>query len=310
MKMKKLLIHIVIIAGLFFVIDRTVGLILKQLYSHSNTTDEYKIGYANAETTDDLLFMGSSRCLHHFVPSVFEKAYGMTCFNAADWGIKNIYYHYGLLGNILSRYTPKVIVFEIHPCDYLDTPYSGTERAGSLAPFCGMSDKCDEMLKISGNYWPYKLSTVYRYTGSLPALLFGRWGGMDRSLKGWKPLDGQLDTTGLKAEEFPFPVHQEKLQLLERFIQDCQTKGIRLSFIISPMYICTEQDVYKVPRDLAKRYGIPFFDYFRDPQFMGHAELFYDYGHLNREGATIFSKKVCNDLKPQITQINIEELKN
>ena len=307
MKMKKLLIHIVIIAGLFFVIDRTAGLILKQLYSQSNATDEYKIGYANAETTDDMLFMGSSRCLHHFVPSVFEEAYGMTCFNAADWGIKNIYYHYGLLGNILSRYTPKVIVFEIHPCDYLDTPYSGIERAGSLAPFCGMSDECDEMLKISGNYWPYKLSTVYRYTGSLPALLFGRWGGMDRSLKGWKPLDGQLDTTGLKAEEFPFPVLQEKLHLLERFIQDCQSRGIKLGFIVSPMYICTEQDVFKVPRDLAKRYDIPFFDYFRDPQFMGHAELFYDYGHLNRDGAAIFSKKVCNDLKPQITQMNIEK---
>lgn len=307
MKMKKLLIHIVIIAGLFFVIDRTAGLILKQLYRQSNATDEYKIGYANAETTDDMLFIGSSRCLHHFVPSVFEETYGMTCFNAADWGIKNIYYHYGLLGNILSRYTPKVIVFEIHPCDYLDTPYSGTERAGSLAPFCGMSDECDEMLKISGNYLPYKLSTVYRYTGSLPALIFGHWGGMDRSLKGWKPLNGQLDSTALMAEEFPFPVHQEKLQLLERFIQDCQAKGIQLSFIVSPMYICTEQDVYKMPRDLAKRYDIPFLDYFRDPQFMGHPELFYDYGHLNREGATIFSKKVCNDLKPQITQINIEK---
>ncbi len=300
MKMKKLIIHIVIISGLFFVIDRTVGLILKQLYSQSNATDEYKIGYANAETTDDLLFMGSSRCLHHFVPSVFEKAYGMTCFNAADWGIKNIYYHYGLLGNILSRYTPRVIVFEIHPCDYLDTPYSGTERAGSLAPFCGMSDECDEMLKISGKYWPYKFSTVYRYTGSLPALLFGRWGGMDRSLKGWKPLDGQLDTIGLKAEEFPFKVHQQKVQLLERFIQDCQTKNIKLCFMVSPMYICTNQDVYKVPRDLAKQYSIPFFDYFRDFQFMGHAELFYDYGHLNREGATIFSEKVCDELKDYI----------
>ena len=284
--MKKIIIHIFIITALFFVFDRATGFVLKQLYSHSNATDEYKIGYANAETTDDLLFMGSSRCLHHFVPSVFEKAYGMTCFNAADWGIKNIYYHYGLLGNILSRYTPKVIVFEIHPCDYLDTPYSG-----------GMSDECDEMLKISGKYWPYKLSTVYRYTGSLPALLFGRWGGMDRSLKGWKPLDGQLDTIGLKAEEFPFKVHQQKVQLLERFIQDCQTKNIKLCFIVSPMYICTGQDVYKVPRDLAKQYNIPFFDYFRAPQFMGHAELFYDYGHLNREGATIFSEKVCDELK-------------
>ena len=118
--MKKLIIHIVIISGLFFVIDRTVGLILKQLYSQSNATDEYKIGYANAETTDDLLFMGSSRCLHHYNPLIFEKELGVSCYNAADWGIKNIFFHYGTLGNILSRYTPKEIVFEIHPCDHAE----------------------------------------------------------------------------------------------------------------------------------------------------------------------------------------------
>ena len=295
--MKKILIHILIIAALFFVFDRATGFVLKQLYSQSNTTDEYKIGYANMETCDSLLFMGSSRCLHHFVPSVFEEGLSMTCFNAADWGIKNIYFHYGLLGNILSRYTPKAIVFEVHPCDWLDTPYSGTERAGSLAPFCGMSKECDEMLKISGNYWPYRLSVVYRYTGSLPALLFGRWGGMDRSLKGWKPLDGQMDTTGIQAEEFPFPIHQQKLQLMEQFIQDCQAKGIWLGIIVSPMYVCSEQDVFKVPRDLAAKYNIPFLDHYRDTTFMGHANLFYDYGHLNREGATIFSQKVCEELK-------------
>lgn len=221
----------------------------------------------------------------------------MTCFNAADWGIKNIYFHYGLLGNILSRYTPKVIVFEVHPCDWQDTPYSGTERAGSLAPFCGMSDECDEMLKISGNYWPYRLSTVYRYTGNLPGLIFGKWGGMDRSLKGWKPLDGQLDTTGIVAEEYPFPIHQEKLQLLERFIQTCQAHNIQLSIIVSPMYICSKKDVYQIPRELAAKYDVPFIDHYRDSTFTGHPELFYDFGHLNRQGAEIYSKMVCEELK-------------
>ena len=85
--MKKILIHILIIAALFFVFDRATGFILKQLYSHSNATDEYKIGYSNAEAKEDFLFIGSSRCLHHFIPSVFEEAFGMSCFNTADWGI-------------------------------------------------------------------------------------------------------------------------------------------------------------------------------------------------------------------------------
>ena len=252
--MKKLILHIVIVICLFFAFDRTFGLGLRYLYRISNTTDEYKISYSNESTFDSLLFLGSSRCLHHYVPSVFEKELGTTCFNAADWGIKNIYYHYGLLGNILSRYTPKEIVFEVHPCDFLDTPYSGTERAGSLAPFCGMSDTCDE-------------------------------------------IDGILDTTGLVAEEYPFPIKQEKVDLLERFIRDCQQRSIRLSIIVSPMYICTKEDVYKIPRELAFKHQIPFIDHFRDSTFVGHPELFYDFGHLNRKGAIIYSEIISKELK-------------
>lgn len=295
--MKKLLLHIIIVVCLFFVMDRVLGIGLKSLYRISNATDEYKISYSNESTYDSLLFMGSSRCLHHYVPSIFEKELGMSCYNAADWGIKNIYYHYGLLGNILSRYTPKTILFEIHPCDFLDTPFSGKERAGSLAPFCGMSDTCDEMLKLSGNYWFSQLSWVYRYTGSFPNLVTGKLGSMDRSLKGWKPLDGVLDTTGVKAEEYPFPIDQERIDLLERFIKDCKQKNIQLSLIVSPMYICTEQDVYKIPRELAAKHHIPFIDHFRDSTFTGHSELFYDYGHLNRKGAEIYSKIISNEIK-------------
>ena len=293
--MKKLLLHIVIVVCLFFVMDRILGIGLKSLYRISNATDEYKISYSNESTCDSLLFMGSSRCLHHYAPSIFEKELGLSCYNAADWGIKNIYYHYGLLGNILSRYTPKVILFEIHPCDFQDTPFSGKERAGSLAPYCGMSETCDEMLKLSGNYWSYKLSWVYRYTGSFPNLITGKLGSMDRSLKGWKPLDGVLDTTGLKAEEYPFPVDQERVNLMERFIMDCQKKNIQLSMIVSPMYICSKEDVFKIPRELAAKHHIPFINHYRDSAFVGHPELFYDFGHLNRKGAEIYSKIIAQE---------------
>ena len=43
--MKKLLIHITIVTGLFFVFDRLLGGGLGLLYSQSNATDEYKISY-------------------------------------------------------------------------------------------------------------------------------------------------------------------------------------------------------------------------------------------------------------------------
>lgn len=298
--MKKLLIHILIVICLFFVFDRTLGLGLKFLYSQSNATDEYKISYSNATTRDSILFFGSSRALHHYVPSIFEKELGLPCYNAADWGIKNIYYHYGQLSNILTRYTPKTIVFEIHPCDWLETPFSGKERAGSLAPYCNMSDGCDEMLKLSGKYWPCLLSAVYRYSGSLPNLLMGKLGSMDRSLKGWKPLDGILDSTGIIAEEYPFPVAQERVALLERFINDCQKNNIQLVIVFSPMYVCSKEDVPKFPRELAAKHHLNFIDHYRDSDFVGHTDLFYDFGHLNRKGAEYYSHLIAQELKNAI----------
>ena len=295
--MKKLILHIFIVIVLFFLFDRSLGMGLKHLYRQSNATDEYKISFANETTCDSLLIFGSSRALHHYVPAIIEKELSTTCFNAADWGIKNIYYHYGLLSNILSRYTPQTIVFEIHPCDWLATSFSGTERANSLAPYCGMSDGCDEMLKKTGKYWQYQLSYTYRYSGSFPNLLAGKFGTMDRSLKGWKPLDGVMDTTGVKAEEYPFKKDQERIALLERFIEDCQQHHIRLIIVVSPMYLNSHEDVFAFPRQLAMRYHIPFLDHYRDSNFVGHAEYFYDFGHLNRKGAERYSQLVSPELK-------------
>lgn len=294
--MRKIIVHVVAVACLFLVFDRMAGWGLKALYRQSNATDEYKVSYANESACDPILFFGSSRCLHHYVPSVFEKELGQGCFNAADWGIKNIYYHYGLLGNMLTRYTPKTIVFEVHPCDWLQTPFSGTERAKSLAPYVGMSDACDEMLRLSGDYWPYRLSVVYRFTGSLPNLLTGKLGTMDRSLKGWKPMDGVMDTTGVKAEEYPFSIDTARVALLERFVADCQSHNIRLVMAASPMYVCADADVFGYPRSLAARHSIPFFDHYRDSAFVGHQELFYDFGHLNRQGAMLYSQIVAREL--------------
>lgn len=294
--MKKILIHIAIATCLFVIFDRILGIGLKYIYKQSNATSEYKISYTNETTEDPILFFGSSRCLHHYIPAIFEKALNQQCFNTGVWGIKNIYYHYGVLGNVLSRYTPQTIIFDIHPCDWLTTPFSGKERATSLAPYCGMSKPCDDMLKLSGNYWFYRLSMVYRYTGSLPNMLTGKFGSMDRSLKGWKPLDGVLDTTSIKAEEYPFPVDSERVQLLTRFIEDCQQHSINLILVVSPMYVCSMNDVFKLPRDLAAQYHIPFLDHYRDTSFTGHAEFFYDFGHLNRQGAERFSELLAKEL--------------
>ena len=294
--MKKLLINTLVAVLLFLAADRTLGLGLEWLYERSNATDEYKVSASCRETTAPVLFMGSSRCLHHYVPAIFEARLGRACFNAGDWGIKNIYYHYGLLSCILERYTPELIVLEVHPSEWLQLPFSGAERAGSLAPYCGMSAGCDSMLRLAGSYWSYRLSHVYRYAGSLPNLVAGRWGPMDRSLNGWRPLEGTVDTVGVEAEKFDFERDAERIRLLERFAEKCRSRHIRLVLAVSPMYVCTEDDVFGFIHDFARRQGLTLLDHFRDTAFVGHRELFFDRGHLNREGAERFSRVVAGEI--------------
>jgi phosphoribosyl 1,2-cyclic phosphodiesterase len=110
-------------------------------------------------------------------------------------------------------------------------------------------------------------------------------------------MDGIIDTTGVKAEEYPFPIDQERIALIERFINDCQQHHIKLIFVASPMYICSELDVFNYPRDLAAKHHVRFIDHYRDTTFVGHAEYFYDFGHLNRQGADFFSKILSKELR-------------
>jgi len=63
------------------------------------------------------------------------------------------------------------------------------------------------------------------------------------------------------------------------------------------MYICSKEDVFKIPRELAAKYDIPFIDHYRDTTFVGHEELFYDFGHLNRKGAELYSEIISKELK-------------
>ena len=62
------------------------------------------------------------------------------------------------------------------------------------------------------------------------------------------------------------------------------------------MYVCSKEDVLKFPRDLAQKHHLTFIDHYRDSDFVGHAELFYDFGHLNRKGAELFSQKLSKEL--------------
>lgn len=110
--MKKYLKNIIIFFAVIFCIDVTFGYICRYLNLHAkggDTKNNYEI---SMKIQSDVLFFGSSRCLHHYDPKIIEDSLCMTSYNCGVDG-NGILYQYGQFRIILNRYIPKVVVFDI-----------------------------------------------------------------------------------------------------------------------------------------------------------------------------------------------------
>ncbi|MBB5440355.1 hypothetical protein HDC92_004056 [Pedobacter sp. AK017] len=301
--MKKFLTRLLIIIAITLVADRALSYVIRFFYNTTTTTDEYKINSVTSRMTDPVIFMGSSRCHHHYIPSIIGDSLQTGVYNAGLWGMRNIYFQYALLSNILERYTPETICLEIHPADYLKTPFSDIGTVGILSPFIHYSHDCDELLKKAGVYYKSEVSHLYRYNSQFANILAGNLS--ERSFaadKGYKQLNGQLDISygAPKPEKFPFAVDQEKVQYLQAFIDKCKKKNINLIFLFSPMYATEKTNLFDIPSHIASKNNIPFLNHYYLEGITGHLQYFHDFGHLNDAGAKLYSSIIGSELKRYI----------
>ncbi|MEG1564168.1 MAG: hypothetical protein RR365_10650 [Bacteroides sp.] len=299
--MKKFIKGLLFIILITVIVDRGAGYAFQYFYRITTTTDENKITATILNTHAPILFMGSSRCHHHYIPSIIGDSLQCDVYNAGLWGMRNIYFQYGLLCNTLERYHPRIILLEIHPIDYLQTPYSGIERVSSLAPFINYSSGCDEVLKEANLYYKCKLSCLYRYNSEWANVLMGNLSKRSQEKdKGFKPLVTQLDTLHqqIEPESFFFPPDERKIHYLHAFINKCKSEKIDLIFLYSPMYATHEKtNLFHIPDSLAQQENILFINHYRLEGITGHTEYYADFGHLNERGAEKYSSIIATELK-------------
>jgi lysophospholipase L1-like esterase len=98
-------------------------------------------------------------------------------------------------------------------------------------------------------------------------------------------------------ERKTYVVDTLKLKYFERLIQECKEKKITLIFATSPIYNDYEASKYNIIRGLAKKYDIPYLLYFDYSPISNNKDFFYDRTHMNRSGATEYSKMIAHELK-------------
>ena len=104
---------------------------------------------------------------------------------------------------------------------------------------------------------------------------------------------GNYNLTSDKADK----LITEKLNSLERIIQKCQSRNIKVYVCFPPEYFHFKKQplpCITAVKNLCERKAIPCFVDYDDPDFLSKPELFSDNIHLNKYGAAIYTNKIIS----------------
>lgn len=302
---QKVLLGLFAVVALSFVVDRGLGYLFGKAYASARYGNYHRQEYCLHDSHEEMLILGSSRAVNHYVPQIFTDSTGMSCYNCGSNG-QCVYFHYGILSSYLERCDiPKVVLWEVTNKDAVVThgQASGLDAAVErFTPNFGEYAGIDSVLLLKG--WRERLmlmSWCYRYNSKAVQLV--------KCLFFPSPEDhGYEALMGGMSESRPFVVEKPetedvfdecKLLYVNKLIKDCQAHGVQLVFIESPRYYDAPFIGIDTLKALAKQNNIPFLDYRHAPEFMD-PRFFHNKKHLNDYGAHCYSSIVAGALKRMI----------
>ena len=246
--------------------------------------------------TADVLILGPSTANHHYDCRIIEDSLGMTCFNAGRDG-QNIIYDAMVLEGFLTRCTPKLVVVDVTHSTLSDTWMSSLNDFNC---YYGFLQPIDDIIdSIGGTLDRFKrLSNIYRYNKTWEWLLNARFAKTAEDLDGYRPLEVK-EIKGLKStnESSQFLMAEECRHYLDKIIDICKEKNVKILFAISPTLVIDNGNFAKDVNDVLHGKGFELMNWNGDTTYTNHPELFYDKTHLNAKGAAAFTKEFVGKVK-------------
>ena len=91
-----------------------------------------------------------------------------------------------------------------------------------------------------------------------------------------------------------------KMKYMRKLIHEARRKGTKVIFCISPRYGATPNSDLDPIVKLAKEEKVPLLNHYTDKRFTTKKEFFKDSFHLNRTGATAYTKMIVGEIKQLI----------
>lgn len=289
---------------ILYILDFTIGSFLKYLYFKQDSGLLYRTTYSIDSTKADMLIFGSSTANHHYYSGDFEKWMHMSCYNTGRDG-NSIFYQFAILEGILKRYSPKIAIFDFNHEDFRRDQYS-YDRLSSLLPYYDKHPEMRSIILLKSPYEKYKfLSKIYPYNSLIFTIVAGN-AGFNKNREEINDEDGYVPLTKIwkgriktDTSSVKYELDSNKIKFFKSFIRDCINSNIKLYIFLSPQLIKYkfEDSSVVIAQEIATKFNIPFYDFSNDSLFLQNKDLFADPGHLNDNGAKIYSKKVIDKIQ-------------
>lgn len=291
--LKKLLLFLLLIV----LVDILFGKCMNYINAHTEKGDYGRNNYICNEADQDIMIFGSSRAIHHYNPDVFEKKLGMSCYNCGEDGM-GIILSYGRYKLAQRKHQPKLIILDIEVA-YDVLKNDNTKFLGFLKPYYDIPGIDSLFWKVSSTERYKMLSQAYRYNSrwlDMVAQYRSKSNVYARDYK-YSPLRRTMD---YEPSSYVFASDEDcdemKLEIWNRFLNDCDKNNTKVFFVISPVYGEKTNHVLEPFKELIQRHRITLLDHFSDERFINNKELFADKMHLNVEGSNRLSELVSEEI--------------
>jgi len=258
----------------------------------------------------EIAIYGSSRAWVHVSPQILQEHLGKTVYNFGMDG-HNFWLQYLRHLKLFKHNShPQIIV------QTLDVTHTLAKREklynkSQFLPYMLWDAEIHQFTRSYEGYseWDYKIP-FFRYfqQGNIFYRTTQDWLIRDRGYLGMDWVwNEDLERARGEHDFLTIELDPGTLELFDRFLTECQSKGIQVILVYTPEYIGGQQfvrnraEIISLFEYYAEKHNLIFLDYSSDP-ICFDTQYFYNALHLNRMGAELFSKKLAKDLEEIIGQ--------
>lgn len=268
----------------------------------------------NSKANCDIAIYGSSRAWVHFDPKIISDSLNCKVYNFGNDGHAFDLLYLRHLEFLKHNNKPKTIILSVDVLSFRNP--TGLYEAGQYLPYMLWNFDIERYTR-SYNYYSrleYFIPAV-RYSGKrdelkivseyitkgVPAEKYRHNGYLGMDLE-W---NGDFDRVKAKMQAYRIKWDQERINLFDKFVNECKEMGINLILVYTPEYIegqkfvTNRKELIKLYKKFAKKYNLKFYDYSND-EICFDKTLFYNAIHMNKKAAEIFTSKFSHVLKTEL----------